>query len=194
MNHFWSSSAKSLVHGSNPLWAGTLSWKRGPPWEGKGEGSDQELLTRLPALRTVCIFQESNVASNLWHKMTAEQLSISFPLTELIASDTRATAERSLLGDWFWSLAINIASIFKDKRLSQCRDYAILCFLKKSEVGNKLRTRTGRRCWKLLKPAGKSLSIAITSSVKEDQTHKQTNSTSAIFILKHLFSFPVMIF
>lgn len=150
------------------------SWKPGPPLEGKGEWSDQDLLTRLPALRTVCIFQESNVAPNVLCKMTAEQLSISFLFTELIASDTGTTAEHSLLGDWFKSLALDINCIFKVKELSQCRDYVILCVLKKSEVVSKLSTRTGRGCWKL--PVVKSLTTTITSSVKKDQTHKPTKN------------------
>lgn len=95
-------------------------------------------------------------------------------VTELMASDTRATAEHSLLGDWFWSLALDIIGIFKAKRLSQCRDYAILCILKKPEVSSKLITRTGRGCSKL--PVVKSLPIIVTSSVKKDQTHKPTRT------------------
>lgn len=75
-----------------------------------------------------CIFQESNVTSNSLCKMTAEQLSISFLFTELIASDTGATAENNLFGDWFQSLALDFTCIFKVKGLSQCRDCTILPF------------------------------------------------------------------
>lgn len=88
------------------------------PWEGEGSQGSAGPQTRLPSLSTVCIFQESNAASNLLCKMTAEQLSGSFLCTELITSDTYVTAECSLLGDWFKSLALHITWISKVKRLS----------------------------------------------------------------------------
>lgn len=44
------------------------------PWECEGSQGSESLQTRWPSLSTVGIFQESNAASNLLCKMTAERL------------------------------------------------------------------------------------------------------------------------
>lgn len=103
------------------------SWKRGPPLRGQGG-----MKWPRPADSTACsqdsVFSKNQMLHQIYYAKW--QLSISFLFTELIASDTGATAQHSLLGDWFQSLALDTTCIFKVKGLSQCRDYAVLCILK----------------------------------------------------------------